>query len=399
MIRHILKLAWQRKRASGLVIVEMSLAFLVIFFVVTLAAYFADNYRRPLGFEYENVWAMTMDMKQHGDDLLTPEMVERVERIIEALSDLGTYGAIAGAMDYPYSLNQRGQNYKYAGRDIESAYTEVTDAYLEVLSLQLVHGRWFEKSDDAEAWIPVVINERLQRELFAGEDPLGKVIGRRGPKDSVEKRVVGVISDFRKDGELAAPENFALERTKLGDLTHRPPHALVFRHEPKPNADFERTILKTVHSVAPGWSFELSPLTTHRRFGLRMRMAPLVGAALVAGLFMLMVALGMAGVLWQNVSQRTREIGLRRATGATASMIRTQIMGELFMISTAGVAMGTVLIVQARLLGIAGGVPDEVLAAAFVVSALFMYVLALAAGIYPSELASRIQPIAALRDE
>ena len=56
MIRHLFKIVWNRKRSNFLVTVEIALSFLVVYAVFTFGAYYADNYSRPLGFSYENVW-------------------------------------------------------------------------------------------------------------------------------------------------------------------------------------------------------------------------------------------------------------------------------------------------------------------------------------------------------
>ena len=68
MTRHILKLIWNRKRTNLLMMVEIFVSFLVLFAVVGLGVYTADNWRRPRGFSIENVWDVAIDMKQMTDD-------------------------------------------------------------------------------------------------------------------------------------------------------------------------------------------------------------------------------------------------------------------------------------------------------------------------------------------
>src|SRR6185436_20475381 len=77
---------------------------------------------------------------------------------------------------------------------------------------------------------------------------------------------------------------------------------------------------------------------------------PLGIAALVAAFLIVMVALGLTGVLWQNVTKRTKEIGLRRATGATARQISLQIMGETWILTTLALVVGSVIVLQLPLL-------------------------------------------------
>jgi putative ABC transport system permease protein len=114
---------------------------------------------------------------------------------------------------------------------------------------------------------------------------------------------------------------------------------------------------------------------------------------------MLMVALGLTGVVWLNVTQRTREIGLRRAKGATARRIHRQILGELVVMTTLALAAGLVVVVQFPLLDLIAAVRPAVYAAGVVLSALAVYALTLVFGWYPSRLATAVQPAEALRYE
>ena len=81
-------------------------------------------------------------------------------------------------------------------------------------------------------------------------------------------------------------------------------------------------------------------------------MAPLVAVGLVAGFLMLMVALGLLGVLWQNVTQRTREMGLRRAKGAAKVDVQRQILGEIGVMTTLALLAGVLVAIQFPLLDI-----------------------------------------------
>ena len=110
-----------------------------------------------------------------------------------------------------------------------------------------------------------------------------------------------------------------------------------------------------------------------------------------------MGGLGLTGVMWQNVTRRTREMGLRRAAGAARSSIHRQIVGEVIITAGFGVALGVLLALQLPLL-----VPNArfgVVLAAVAVSAVFMLVLAAGCGLYPGWTATRIHPAEALHYE
>ena len=117
------------------------------------------------------------------------------------------------------------------------------------------------------------------------------------------------------------------------------------------------------------------------------------------GFLLLMVVLGLVGVLWQNVTQRTQEIGLRRAKGATARRIQQQILGEVVVMTTFAVAAGTLVVVQLPLLDALGFLSPGVMAASLVISAAAIYVLTSVCGFYPARLATRVQPAEALHYE
>jgi putative ABC transport system permease protein len=114
---------------------------------------------------------------------------------------------------------------------------------------------------------------------------------------------------------------------------------------------------------------------------------------------MIMVALGLIGVLWQSVTRRTMEIGLRRAQGATAANIYLQIMGELFFIATMGLIPGILLIVQFPLLNLIGDLKISVYFYSIAISMLLIYLLTFICGLYPGWLATRIRPAEALHYE
>jgi putative ABC transport system permease protein len=133
-----------------------------------------------------------------------------------------------------------------------------------------------------------------------------------------------------------------------------------------------------------------------RATSLRGQIVPLLTMAVVAGFLLLMVALGLVGVMWQNVTQRTREIGLRRATGASAAAIRRQVLAEMLLLAGFGVVCGVLVIVQLPVLGwfpvLGGGLIGQGLVAA----AALIAALTLLCGIVPSRLATAVHPAEAL---
>ena len=410
MIKHLLKLVWNRKRGNILITLEIFVCFLVLFATVVMVGYYANNYRQPLGYEYKNVWIV-------GTSLSTLADLEREQKDVmkkwtaafyEALRNMPEIEAVSTIGQAPYTYSWHSAGFEYRGKHIDTSVNEGSDDLPKVLNLQVVQGRWFDKRDDGLSWDPVVINQMMAHQLFGDEDPLGKDISNKGPSGTGgsadlapsskerQKRVIGVIADYRKDGEFSAPETYVFTRTVPG--VDRGWDFLI-KLRPGVGADFEEALVQRLHSVNPDWSFEIDPLTQTRESKLGWQIAPMAAAAIVVSFLIVMVALGLVGVVWQSVSQRTREIGLRRACGAPAGSIHLQVLGELLVVSSVGLGLGTLLVIQIPLLDLVGFLTTEVYIYSLIASLALIYGLTLACGIYPSRLATRVQPVEALRWE
>ena len=152
----------------------------------------------------------------------------------------------------------------------------------------------------------------------------------------------------------------------------------------------------------------MQPVAQQRHDMLRQFATPLIAIAIIAGFLLLMVALGLTGVVWQSVTQRTREFGLRRAHGATMGNVRRQVLGELTVMSTLALLAAVLLVVQLPFLPIdlheyyllaRMAIDRGVFVASIALSVAAIYLLTLLCGWYPSRLATRIQPAEALHYE
>ncbi len=409
MIRQLVKLCWNRKRAQALVVIEVFFSFLVLFAVLTVAVYNLDNYRQPLGFDYHDVLNVNLASitEAHSTSGGAASPVEESRRLAREVRGLDGVEAVASMIVPAFDLTGMNDSVEYGPRRIDVYNDEVSDDFARVMRLSVTEGRWFEPADDALAYDPVLINERLKRELFGTEDPLGKNIApkpdqrslRQGEKPPREQRVVGVFTDFREDGELSGPEPYFLRRSRIAGADAKPYYNVVVRVRPGTPAAFEETLMNRLRAVSPGRTFQVEPLVKMRRSIMRLKLVPILAAALIAAFMLVMVALGMVGVLWQNVARRRREIGLRRALGATGRGVSLQVLGELLVVTTAGLLLGAALAVQLPLLGVVGWVSGGVYAAAIALAAATIYGLTVMAAVYPSWLATKVQPAEALHYE
>ncbi|MBC6952317.1 hypothetical protein DWB58_30770, partial [candidate division KSB1 bacterium] len=97
-------------------IVEIFFTFLVLFAVATLVSYFIANYNQPLGYSYDNVWQVNINMNQTSDDYWSPEQVATVNQLYLAARDLGEVEAVAGALATPYDFGGRVSGLEIRGK-------------------------------------------------------------------------------------------------------------------------------------------------------------------------------------------------------------------------------------------------------------------------------------------
>lgn len=401
MTRHLFKLVWNRKRTNVLILLEIFFSFLVVFLVSTLGIYFWDNYRQPLGFSYQNVWRITIDTgggEGDDDEATLATKAKTFTRLVEEVERLDPVEAAAQALVSPYDQGGMTGNWTIDGKQTEMEMDVVDERFAEVLGLQLVAGRWFQKADETLAWDAIVIDQDLARSVYGEQNPIGRQFGKPEPHEN-PKRVVGVVREFRKSGELSARSNFLFYFLDLDPPSRMLPRYLLVRVRPGTPAAFEEELARRLQGVAPQWSFGIKPLTQVRSATFRFLLAPLAAGGVVAFFLLLMVGLGLIGVLWQNLLQRTRELGLRRATGASRTAVHRQVFFEQIILTSLGVLLGAVLVVQLPILELIAFIRPAVYLGGFLVSMAAMYLLATVCALYPSALASRLQPAEALRYE
>ena len=408
MIRHLLRLVWNRKRSNALLLLEIFFSFVVVFVVSTAAAFAISAWRRPLGFEWRNVWMVAADDQGNhverfsaDDGAGKPAVDPRraiLERMLAELATLPEIEAVAAVPMPPFASGSMVSAWSENGREIESEIVGATQDLDKVLGIRVVSGRWFEPADAQAPWAPVIINRSLEKALGGGESMVGKPL--RTPADNeTEDRVVGVVDDFRRSGEIAPVGNILLRLARAGHPDDVPGQNLLLKVRPGTPAAFEEPVIRRLQAIAPDWSFEAKPLEQARASALRSRLAPFVIGILVAGFLMLMVALGLLGVLWQNLVRRTREIGLRRAVGASAADVRRQVLLEQLLLSSLAMALGLVLVLQLPLLGLTSLVGTSAFAAGIAAAVVVVLAITLLCSLYPAQLAARLEPADALRYE
>jgi putative ABC transport system permease protein len=419
MIRHLVRLIWNRKRQNLLLTIEILCSFLVVFVVALFGLTFAVNARAPLGFETERVWAVEVGRPRSlpGADAAANEANAARERevftrLVAAVRELPQVERAAGTFTAPYVNATWGSGMTLAdGRQIDFLYNRVTDDFVPLLSMPIVAGRNFSREDDGAGTDPVLINRALAQAIFGDANPVGQIIAEkpdpREPRDPSDpprrKRVVGVMEDFRQHGPYSIPGPVLFDRMQLDAPRGGVPDRLLIRVKPDTTVALEPVLVRRLQREAADWSFEISTMDHLRERKISDYLMPLAVLAVIAGFLLLMVTLGLTGVVWQSVTVRLREFGLRRAAGASGASVRRQVFAEMAVMTTFALLAGALIVGQVPFLPlsreVANLVAPGIYVAAVALSAAAIYCLTLACGWYPSRLAARIPPADALRYE
>jgi putative ABC transport system permease protein len=283
----------------------------------------------------------------------------------------------------------------------------VTPDYFSVLGIPLLRGRSFEDADRKPGSYAVILNEALAQRLFPGEDPLGRIIrfpqgeGRAG----VVHTVIGVAGNTQNQGlgGRVGPEYYMVRRHGEDDAIFQYPDSqhisIVLRTAIGAQAEAEQ-LRNTVKTLDPKLPVDVDTLgQSVAKLAERPRFsAALLSLFAIVGL--LVTALGIYGVVSLLVSQRTQEIGVRMALGATpVSVIRIMVWQASLWIGF-GAAAGIIgSLAAARWIGsLLFDIPANDPATLAEAAALLLVVALLGAWV-PARRAAKIDPMVALRYE
>lgn len=396
MIRHLLALVWNRKRANALIVMEIFVSFLVIFAVLTGAITLVSNWRRPLGYQWQNVWDVSMAFDIDIEEKAPPELHASVMNMLREARSFPEVAGAALSNTPPFAFSTANGVREWRGRRVDLVFDDVSDEFAKVMGMKVVRGRWFNASDDASPHQPIVLDTNAAEALFGDEDPIGQKFDDQPGRF---QQVVGVVEGYRKDGEPSKPVNMVFLRFSPNGHQGRLGSHILVRVQPGSPVAFEERLVQRLQQVAPEITFRVRHMDQMRARLLRMTLAPLIAAGLV-GLFLIaMVGLGLTGVLWQNVTRRTREIGVRRAMGATAPAVNRQILLEVVLLATIALVAGTIIILQLPVLGIFSLITESAFSLGLAGALATIYALTVLCGLYPSWMASRLTPAEALRYE
>ncbi len=385
---------------SGLIVSEVALSLVLLIGAGLLLNSFVRLSNVPPGINPQNVLTMqvTLPDKKYPDAERRAAFFERTLERIENLPGVEAAGAV---WTMPLAGYSPDTSFTVFGRPGQPATSYQTDFdfcspdYFRAIGIPLLKGRFFEQRDRADAPRVVIINEALAREHFPNEEPLGKRI-QLGKIDE-QWEIMGVIGNVRQRGlgESVRPSVYrplAFIWSGNGHLVVRTTGAPLGMAE-----SVRKTILEVDPSqpVANVRTMEevIAASVAQRRFIL-MLLGGFAGAAL------LLAGIGLYGVIAYAVSQRTREIGIRMALGATRSAVLALVLRQGMKLAGIGVLLGTAggLGLTRVLTGFLYEVkPTD--PATFVSVSLILTLVAVLACWLPARRAAKVDPMEALRYE
>jgi predicted permease len=364
------------------------------------------------GFDARN--AITAELSLQDARYVTRQSVNRLfEESLARMRELPGVDSAAVALSLPYerALNTGFQRLDGRHVDTESQIANmfyITPEYFRVLRIPLLRGRAFTGADSSTAAPAVVVSEAFVKMYMPGDDALGRHLDLGG---GGKREIVGVVGDVQQksgwgDGSpLAAMPDIYIPAMQVEDklisMVHTwfSPSWIVRSPGPMEGtiAGMQRAI-QAVDPQLPFAGFHSMEDIRYRSLAQERFQAVLLGA--LAGLALLLAAVGIYGLIANSVAERTRELGIRLALGATVAQAMRAVALPGVALALAGVAAGSVLagfasqLLRRLVWGVRPGDPLT-----FMAVGLVLLGVAAAASFLPALRVTRLSPAETLRQE
>lgn len=399
----------QRMRGA-FVMAEFALALTILMGATVLTDLFHQRLAVKPGFTADKLLKAELALPEHKyeSDESIRAFVNDVERQLETIP--GTAGftltnVLPRARRIPFA------EFAIDGREYEpdelpsSWWLSVTPSYFDVMEIATRAGRLFSQADRVDAPPVVIVNQRMVTQFFEGENP----VGRRITMDGESREIVGVVTNVvqsRLTGLLPqqATVYFPMEQRPVRSLS------IVMRAEGDP----DQLALPMQNAV---WAVDrdqpvagVRDLESHLRTELAGPNVMTQILVIVGLLTLALAGIGIYGVMAYSVTQRTREIGIRMALGASAAQVLTRIVRQGATLAGGGLLVGTPLAVIALMIvnsvferaasqdGLQGASSVIAVAPIALVSAILVGV-GLTACYLPARRATKVDPVDALQVE
>ena len=382
---------------SGLVVSEVAFACVLLVGAGLLIRSFLHVLDVNLGFQPERAAAVRVDPSQQYNTQAKQnsyfDEVLRIAREIPGVRGAGLSDSLPLGRNRAWGAGVKGYNYP-PGQYPDAFVRIVSDGYIGAMGIPLIEGRDFSERDTPSTEAVMLINQTMARNLFPGEKAIGRFL--EGGCQNTSPRIVGIVGDVRhlaleqsSGNEMYYPMRQCQDHMSV-DLvlrTNLPPAQL---------ASAARASLKSIAPNLPSSDFRTLQQMVDKSVSPRRFVVLLLAG--FAGFALILASLGIYAVISYSVTQRTQEIGIRMALGASAADLRGQILRQTMGLAAIGMVFGIAASwilarsLSSLLFGITATDPLTFLGMLAVLT-----MVAAIAGYVPARRASRIDPMVALR--
>lgn len=397
-------LSANRVLRNGVVIAEVALSLVLLIGAGLMVRSFLALQRVDPGWNPDNV--LTFDVPLSFARYGTPELrLQFVDRLRTELGALPGVEAVTASTPLPLSgiaLNGRwGKAEALADPAAfqQADFTFVAPDYFETMDTRLIAGRTFTSADHADSTAIVVIDEILAQKAFPNGQAVGeRILVRVNSPEPEWVEIIGVVEHQRRASLAEDGRETVFFTHRFGGGFAALSWIVRTNGDPTRAANSVRSTIAGIDPLLP--ISNLTPLDSYVSRAMASTRFALVLIACFGGVALLLAAVGLYGVLAYAVRQRTAEIGLRVAMGATQQTILGLVVRQGLALSMAGIAFGTVgafaltRVMRSLLVGVT---PTDPLT--FGSIGLAFLVVAMLASWLPARRAANVDPITALRTE
>lgn len=389
---------------QSLIIAEIALSTVLAVGAGLLFRSFLAMRATDLGFRTEKLLVMYAHVPAGGlqEYLNAPKLIEDLFPQLRAIPGVTS---VAAAMGVPAGQYEARGAYEIEGKQTpereyrpQAGLRLASPGYFSTMGISLKAGRDLAAADRYQAPLVAVVSESLARQSFATESPIGKRIWCGFNAPHTWMRIVGVVGDVRQQ-----PAVSSIEPEIYMPLEQHPYYAnelqIVLRTAAEP-ASFADAARRIVQAASPSIATKFTTMEAMTSALVATPRLRTVLVGLFAGLALLLAAAGVYGVMANVMEQRTAEIGLRVALGATAGDVLWLILGQTAGLAAVGLSLGGAAAIAAGQLlkSLLFGVQPTDLATYSAIGGVIL-ITAMMAALVPAMRAARIDPVVALRDE
>jgi len=392
-----------RATRDALVVLEVAAALVLLTGAGLMIETMAKLRGVDLGFRSDHLLTLRTALGPKYND--NAAALEYQRRVLEQVSSLPGAQAASFASTLPFQSIGNTQGYRVEGVapdpsfSPDALYRSGSWNYLETLGVKLREGRLFDGSETANSPLVLIINETFARHFWPHESAIGHRISTDFPNPKW-RTIIGVVADVQERGYDVWMKPGVYFPTAQEPWGTRNADFLVVRASGDP-ATLLLAIRRIVASIDP--DVPVSNVQTmddliDATISNRQQQMSLLSA--FAALALLLACIGLYGVLAYTVTQRSREIGLRMALGASSWNVTGLVVRHGLTLTASGLALGlagswaSTRAIKTALYGVSATDPKTFLA----VAALLILV-ALAACLIPARRAAQLDPIVVLREE